>query len=581
MRLAVLGAVGLALLLVLPGLKVPASFDGVQMYLPLARRLLAEGFGFLRAPESVMFAPLAYMFPALLGASEAAVRWANVLLYLATVVLAFDAVRHAHSPRAGVVAAFVVALAPSLRLYAADVLTEPLFLFAVALWATSVARIAAATDDRAKAWVAIGAIALTIAPLTRPAAMLFAPAMALACLLWAARAPLPDRRVARRLFALHALAIVGPALWILRNAALFGLPSIATGLGNALWLGLNPLVDGFDPLYFGMDFDVGAVARDISHLSIEADRLLKAAALLQLADIPLPVLLQMLAHKALAFLTVTSSEISATLVPQRSWRVAMLVLASCAILWQRRNTLVLALCAFALYMIAVHMPLLYHHRYTIGALDVPLALLAAIGIAESLRDRKRAAVVAVVLVFALGVALAQLADAGPGSPRVERSPGQVLYSRDVAQIESMATENAQADGAGGYVLAPGAAFDIPIAFEERLAGDFTATILGMAVTPIGRHPGCAAMRLRYREAAQAAYPAHRTVRVPLEADGTMRAVVVGTTYPLRLGPNGVLRIELECLYATALRMGRITVVATRRGAVYRERVLGQSGKAGT
>ena len=59
----------------------------------------------------------------------------------------------------------------------------------------------------------------------------------------------------------------------------------------------------------------------------------------------------------------------------------------------------------------------------------------------------------------------------------------------------------------------------------------------------------------------------------------LRAVVVGTTYALRLGPNGVLRIELECPRAAALRMGRITVVAARRGSVYRDRVLAQPAKA--
>jgi hypothetical protein len=285
------------------------------------------------------------------------------------------------------------------------------------------------------------------------------------------------------------------------------------------------------------------------------------------------VLLQMLVHKVFAFVAVTSAELSAPIGPQRAWRAAMLALAACAIVWRRRDTLVLCLSAFAFYMVAVHVPLLYHHRYTVSALDVPLALLAAIALGECFSNHRRAAVATLAVVLAVGAGLAHLARAAPGTPHVERVPGQVLYSRELAQLPMLESENLSKREAGGYFLAPGAAFEIPVRYDQHPAGDYTVTIIGMAITPQAREPGCQWLRLRYREEAQPAFAPHRVVRVPLTADGRMRPLVIGTTYPLRLAPPGVLRLEFECASPATLELGQITIVAPRRGAVYRQRLL--------
>src|SRR5882672_11211910 len=102
---ALVVAMGLAAALIVPRLALPVSFDASHSYLPMARRLLAEGLAFLHRPESLFYAPLAYVYPALLGASEPLVRWANIALYLATLILAFLVARDAHSNRAGLLAA--------------------------------------------------------------------------------------------------------------------------------------------------------------------------------------------------------------------------------------------------------------------------------------------------------------------------------------------------------------------------------------------------------------------------------------------------------------------------------------------
>jgi hypothetical protein len=342
---------------------------------------------------------------------------------------------------------------------------------------------------------------------------------------------------------------------------MFGLGSIAAGAGGALFLGINPLVDGFDPIYYGMGFDVGAVARDMHHLSLEADRLLRAVALVQLSDTPLPVLAEMFARKALAFVFVTSTDPSGEpLAALRAWRVALAILAACALIFHRRSPVVVAAGALCAYMVAVHLPLLYTHRYSVGALDVPLAILAAIGLAECLGRPVRLAFALTFAVLGVALGLVSMAHPGPGEPRIDRSPIEVIWSRDAA--------------VHGLAIVPGTALEIAVTEAPKLhPWDNSMITIALGVTPGDARGGCEALRLRYRKAGEAGYGEGRTVRVPIASDGRMRRITIGTTVPLRLNHEGVLRIELECPYPALLEMGTISIAAPRRALHYRERYL--------
>src|ERR1700682_2848032 len=134
-EVAALGAiVAVAVAFVAPRLGLPLSFDATHSYLPMARRLIEEGAAFLHRPESIAYAPLAYAYPALLGANEIAIRWANVSAYAAAITLACVAVRSAHGARSGLIAALLLAISPTLRPFIADILTEPPFLLFTAIW---------------------------------------------------------------------------------------------------------------------------------------------------------------------------------------------------------------------------------------------------------------------------------------------------------------------------------------------------------------------------------------------------------------------------------------------------------------
>src|SRR2546423_2317319 len=93
----------------------PLGFDAQHTYLPMAKRWLAEGWAFMRQPESLIAGPVAYLYPAMLGADADAVRVSNVLLYCATVLLGFHVGRRAHSWQAGLACALLLAFSPLLH----------------------------------------------------------------------------------------------------------------------------------------------------------------------------------------------------------------------------------------------------------------------------------------------------------------------------------------------------------------------------------------------------------------------------------------------------------------------------------
>jgi hypothetical protein len=564
---AVLVAMALAAALLYPRTQLPLSFDAVHTYLPMARRMLAEGWAFAQSPESLVTGPVSFLYPALFGADGTIVRWANVALYCATIALGFHALRLSHSPRAGVCAALLLAVSPTLRPFIADVLTEPPFIFLIAVWIAAVASTAPRSTlsptlsqgrGRKSAWIIIGGIAFALAALTRPAAMYFAP---LAALVFAWRAFHHRREEDKQLAILHAIAAAGIALWVARNAITFGFPGIATGAGVALFFGANPLVDGFDPGYFGMDYDSGSVHPGESHLAIASDRILRAVALEEFRDTPLAVVAEMFARKAVAFLFVTSAETAREpLALLRSWRIALVALAVAGLIRNRKSVVPLVLGAFAAYMVAVHLPVVYHHRYSVGALDLPLTLLAAIGLIELVRDVRWAAFVFAAVVITGAFGLLDLARAAPLSPRPDRVPVEVVWLRNIGER---------------YELVPGGAgLEIPVAKVSAMpVWDLVLVAIDLAIVPKGHGPGCTMMRLRYRAATDETFDPDRVVRVPIDPDGKMHTVNIGATVPLKLDRSGVARLEFDCASPATLEVGTMAVIMPRRAPYFRDRYL--------
>ena len=539
--LVVLGAMALGALLLGPRLASPTSFDGTHSYLPMARELLARGWAYLHEEGSLAYAPVAFAWPALLGAHESLVRYANIGLYCLSILFAYLSIRGIQDERAGLVAAFLVAICPAVRPFIADVLTEAPFIFLVAAWVLCVARVARGGGI---GWIAAGGVSLALAVLSRPAAMYFAPVAFLA-LAWKRQ---------WRPAALHAVASVLVGLWVLRNAVVFGFPAVAAGAGGALYFGVNPLVDGFDPPYYGMQFDSGIAQDSLSHLSIHGDRTLRAIGTLELLDTPLSIVIPMFAHKALSFVFVSETAyVSGDLPWLRAWRIAALVFAAIGFARHRRNVVVALLGGLIAYMVAVHVPLLYTHRYSVGALDFPLALLAAIGLSQALRSAGGIAGGLVASALAVSAGLVHATEMR-GSPMPERIPTEIAWERNIDEVAVV--------GRGEHV-------DLDIAPNAGGPWDMTILELDLAFDPVAR-ARCETMRVRYRKGGQAAFDAWRVIRVPIKAGETVQRYDIGATAPLGLDGPGTLRIEPECTGIVRMGIATAAVLLSKRERYYTE-----------
>ena len=552
--LAVAACIAIACARIAPLARYPIGFDGQNTYLPMARRLLAEGWAFLASPDSLRTAPLAYLWPALLDANGTAVRWANLALFCAAIAMAACAVRAQLSWRAGLLAALLLAVSPTLQPFVIDVATEAPYIFFIGAWILALAR----------GWTVAGGVALAAAALTRPAVMYFAPAMVVVFLL------LRERRLA----IMHLVATAIVALWIVRNAVAFGFPAVASGAGTALFLGVNPLVDGFDPTYFGLIYDEGAAAQLPDHLSIAADRLLTGIAVTELRDTPLAVLFAMAVHKAMAFVFVTAAENSGgPLGLLRAWRVILVVFALYAALERRRSRFVLALAAMCAYMVAVHIPVLYHFRYSVSALDVPLTILAAIGMAEAFGEPRRAAIVTASALLLAGAGLTELANFGNPSPHLERIPHATIWSRLPGTIAGVRVENGAQVGPATFALGPHGAIEFPVRDAPLFhPWDVFMVQVELAVEPAAHARDCDAMVMRYRKA-DGPYEPGRARRVAIRPDGEMHSLVVGAAAPLAINHEGVLRLEFDCAFPATVELGKIAIAAPRRAVYYREKYL--------
>jgi len=237
---AVAFAVGLSLRLGFVLLEPPTRLVGDErVWIELARDWrVGSAFDPLRS--NLLFYPP--LFPCLVATIEAflggptAVKLAQALAGALLVPAVGLAGVRLFGPRAGVLAAFFVALYPELVWYSAHFWSEPLFL--VLLWWSIERLLFADAETNTSAALAAGLLC-GLASLTRETALYFAP-LAAVWLTWA-RSP----RAARRgtAFVLGVVLTVGP--WTARNWLVFRafVPVSVMG-GRALWEGNTDLSPG-------------------------------------------------------------------------------------------------------------------------------------------------------------------------------------------------------------------------------------------------------------------------------------------------------------------------------------------------
>jgi 4-amino-4-deoxy-L-arabinose transferase-like glycosyltransferase len=350
-------------------------------YLQLARSLLA-GDGLQLADArfgDVVHAhrtPGYPLFVALLQGDVLAVRVAQALLDVSTVLATFLLARRWLSPRASLVAATLVALNPYLVYFSSLVLTETLFAamlaWAMVLLTIDRARVAASTAG----WWS-GATLLALAILVRPSAIALPLVLGLLAILAVPSSRLPGRR-----WPLHAgatlvlITFLALLPWAWRNHARLGAwVWTTTNGGITLYDGLHPDATGASDQRF-----VETMPQLRRMTELERDRYLGDLARLHAREDPARVL-RLAGVKALR--TWSPVPLSAEYGSRRTYVVAGLAFAApvllLALVAAARGPLPrrarLFLLAPAVYLTLVHAASVGSLRYRIPA-DPPLAILA-------------------------------------------------------------------------------------------------------------------------------------------------------------------------------------------------------------
>lgn len=541
---AVAAALALHWFLLYPCLARPDhDFDAVHMYLPLAQRLLAEGFAFFGTEASIQMPPFSYAWPALFGAKLATVKMANFLLSGATLVLVFRTAWLLHSRAAGVAAAFLFAACPLFKPTLATAITEPPYLMLLAVWIWALAEWFASPR---RVFIPIAGIAFGLAILTRGTFFYWLLAL-IAFFAW---------RREKGALAAHLIALALPLAFIAKNALLFSFPFFATGAGNALYLGTNPVTGGYDPYYVGLIFDVGAIAPGPAPLTLEAERLLGGVARMLLAETDKGQLAALWAKKLAAFLFVSNAA-EGNVAWLRAWRIVMMVLAAAGVMGIASRTLRWVVAGSVLYQVAIHVPVLYTLRYSVGAVDLWLVLLAGIGLATLYERRNARAIAAVAAVAIAGVAGGAYAYRYAGSPEpdVFRAKHQVIWETRGVKLHAGTNEIAVRDAPlfhpwFNYVLvvdSAGACDALRISYQRDADKD-----LGPEV--------------KRREADRDFGP---VVERRMEGDGQVHRHQLGAIVPLGINAEGRLKIETPC----ELDVPYLGVYSAIGALDYRERFL--------
>lgn len=555
------------------------DFDAKTYYLPYAQQLLNDGLRFFADEKSLRYPPMAYVYPALFGAEQLTVKIANIALSCFLVVLLYRIVQLLHSRQAGLFAAFLFAISPMFRDLIPRVITEPLFLFLVGVWFWCMTEIIINQKHRL---TLLGGITFGLAILTRGSFYYFLYVAIAAAGMLMLRTDGEPRRMWQSILLMHLVALSFPSIFIVKNWLLFGYPFFATGAGNALYFGSHPLVNGYELPYYGLGYDEGAVTMEHDHLSVIGDRLLKGVALTMLGERPWTDLLAAYTQKSGAFIFVSKAVLPDTIWNIRSLRIMEVALGVIGLLSIRQRLIQILIGGILTYQIAVHVPLLYAHRYSVGAIDLWLVILAGIGLATILKKRSLSKVIAASLMIFIAVAIGELHRkySKPLSPEITKVPHQVIWQQDGRNLAPIGNTGFMLVERGKYRLSgePNA-LDISVRGVHQLnqTGNYVLSLRLAVMTGTESH--CKKFRVLYKRLVDTGFTDSQSVRLRIENNGEMYDYNIGATLPLALISDGDIRLSFECPSNTNVVIDNMAISEPQVAGTYRQLYLSRLNNA--
>lgn len=556
--------------------------DAQNTYLPYAHALLTDNLSFLGDVRSLRVAPMSYIYPALFGADHEAIKIGNMVLSCMIVLIMFRLGSLLHSRPAGVAAAFLYAASPILAEFKPVILSEPPFIFFTALWLMSVAEIVCGR----KAFVPLAGIACGLMILTRGTYIYFLYVTFVITLFMSWKGSM--QQTGRQLFAAHLLALLFPLAVIAKNWMAFGYPGLATGVGAALYFGSHPLTDGYEAPYFLLGYDIGAATNGLDTLSIEGDRILKGVAILMLKQQTFSHILAVYFQKTFAFIFSTKAVLPDTVWNLRSLRIIEVVLAVPGLLSLQSRLMRWFLGGALVYQILVHIPLLYNPRYSVGAIEIPLILLAAIGFTHLLagwrcprRFMLGFASVSIFIVAAIATGELHRRYSQALMPDILSVPHVEVYKWPRNDLATFTGNGVIAQGNGAYRNTEKQwSLDIPIP-ELALSKNEEYYVYSINMTARTNRFGrsCRLGTVYFRTVDQPAFVESQSRHFRIVSDGEPHYYHFSATYglsPLYPTKAGFLRLAGRCPVDSQIQLDNIVLSLSRVAQTYRNRYLSQT-----
>lgn len=556
--------------------------DAQYVYLPYARALLTDKLAFFGDARSLRVAPMAYIYPALFGADPEVIKIGNMVLSCLIVLIMFRLGSLLHSRPAGIAAAFLYAVSPILANLKPAVLSEPPFFFFTALWIMAVAEIV----HGRKAFVPLAGIACGLMILTRGTYIYFLYATLVITLFMSWKGSM--QQTGRQLFAAHLLALLFPLIIIAKNWLAFGYPGLATGVGAALYFGNHPLTDGYEAPYFLLGYDIGAATQGLDYLSIVGDSLLKGLAIFMLKQQTFPHILAVYFQKTFAFIFITKAILPDTVLNLRSLRIIEVILAVPGLLSLRPRLMRWFLGGALVYQILVHMPLLYNPRYSVGAIEIPLILLAAIGFTHLLTGwnhrhcpMRGLALVSIFIAAAIAAGELHRRYSQALMPDILSVPHVEVYQWPKKDLATLTGTGVVAQGNGAYRTTENQwSLDIPIP-ELALSKNEEYYVYSISMTAqtnrFGRSCGLGVVYFRTVDEPEFVEPKSRYFRII--SDGEPHYYHFSATYglsPFFPTKAGFLRLAGHCPGNSQIQLDNVVLSLSRVAQTYLNLYLSQA-----
>lgn len=354
-------------------------FDTQITYIPLAQQLIEQGLAVFENPESVHVGPGSFVYMALAGADAQMVRLLNLVLALLGVVLVYSILLNLSGPVAASLGALAYASNPILQTILIEPLSEPPFLFFTLLWLWGLLK--ACYSQRPLVWVLVAAIGLSCSVLTRGVLFYWIYlAIVAAGLALIFSQNKTTKKHAKRILLVHLLSLVPIGLYIGHNVSQHDVPMIATGSGAALYFGNNPATAGYEPPYFGLYHDEWLVIAPGSHLTPENDKRLKFAALELIKELGVTTFVKQTVNKLAANVFFSRTGLYDSVYLYRAVRLFLVFWALYAFVFLPKTLLNLMLFSLLAYSITILAPVMYNFRYSIGVIELPLLIVAAMAV---------------------------------------------------------------------------------------------------------------------------------------------------------------------------------------------------------